>query len=170
MLLIWIFFAVPSEDPSIPFEPGRTIEVSRAKWNYYSNPATRKPSSPGRLAHLATACTHCSRASRDRQQRHTGKERSIFGLPLLPPESIWVAVWSLIITLIEISYTAFLVPISIAFDQIVPGDSWTWLTVVDCVGSKLENQKYCKYCICCLNFFLWVSHCGGVLKIKYSIS
>lgn len=62
-------------------------------------------------------------------------ERSIFGLPVLSPSSIWVIGWSIIITTVDLTYTSFFVPISIAFDNITPGSSWTWLTITDCVGT-----------------------------------
>jgi CRP-like cAMP-binding protein len=63
------------------------------------------------------------------------EERSIFGLPILSPASIWVNIWSVIITIVDLTYTSFFVAISIAFDEIVPGSSWTWLTIIDCVGT-----------------------------------
>ncbi|KAG7668893.1 hypothetical protein Ndes2437B_g06625 [Nannochloris sp. 'desiccata'] len=104
-------FLVPSQNPTIPFEPGRTVEVSRQQWAYFSSPSERNKKSPHSL------------------------ERSIFGLPVLSPSSIWVTVWSIIIAIVDLTYTSFFVPISIAFDHIVPGSSWTWLTIIDCVGT-----------------------------------
>jgi len=36
---------------------------------------------------------------------------------------------------VDLTYTSFFVPISIAFDQVFEGLSFTWLTGVDCGGT-----------------------------------
>jgi CRP-like cAMP-binding protein len=93
----------------VPFEPGRTVEVSRKQWAYFSKKPTEKKKAPS--------------------------ERSIFGLPILSPTSLWVTIWSVIISIVDLTYTSFFVALSIAFDNIVPGSSWTWLTYTDCAGT-----------------------------------
>lgn len=104
--------AGPSQDHNTPFDPGRTVEVSKQQWNHFSSQSEKNKKIPSL------------------------RERSIFGLPVLSPSSIWVTVWSLIITIVDLTYTSFFVPISIAFDSIMPGSSWTWLTTVDVIGTS----------------------------------
>lgn len=48
---------------------------------------------------------------------------------------MYVHIWSFIITVVDLTYTSFFVPISIAFDQVFEGLSFTWLTGVDCGGT-----------------------------------
>lgn len=39
-------------------------------------------------------------------------------------------------TLVDLTYTAFMVPISVAFDQVQGGAGFTWINIVDIVGCK----------------------------------
>lgn len=54
---------------------------------------------------------------------------------MLRPDSSIIHVWTGVITFVDLTYTAFLVPLSIAFDDIVQGTSLSWLTITDIVGS-----------------------------------
>lgn len=104
---------IEAEYDKVPFEPGRTVEVSRAEWLRIS-----------------------SRAAADRAARRPPAGRSILGLPVLRPDSRAAAAWSIAITVVDLTYTSFFVAVSLAFDAIAPGASWTWLTIVDCAASE----------------------------------
>ena len=75
------------------------------------------------------------------------KHRSLLGIPMLRPDSSIIHVWTGVITFVDLTYTAFLVPLSIAFDDIVQGTSLSWLTITDIVGSA-----------CSIPFFVYVAY------------
>ena len=68
-------------------------------------------------------CLHCSR-------------KSVCMLPVMSPRHP-LAVWqSIVLTILDGTYSAFVVPISIAFE--VNLSVWSWVTVLDMIASKLE--------------------------------
>ena len=84
---------------------------------------------------------------------HTCSDRktSLLGLPILSPDHAIVHAWTAIITLVDLTYTAFLVPISIAFDQIRKGSHLSWLTITDIVGCRFDDEFFMymmTWCIC----------------------
>jgi hypothetical protein len=60
----------------------------------------------------------------------------LIGIPIMRPDSLIVHAWTLVITLVDLTYTAFLVPLSIAFDTTKQGTTLTWLTITDIVGTS----------------------------------
>ena len=42
--------------------------------------------------------------------------------------------WTYIITLVDLTYTAFIVPISVAFDEVQGNTGFSWINIVDIVG------------------------------------
>ena len=62
--------------------------------------------------------------------------KSVLGLPMLRPES-WVAVlWKGLMSIVDASYTAYLVPLSFAYFHDVR--IFNWMSVLDIIGSKLH--------------------------------
>lgn len=61
--------------------------------------------------------------------------RSLLGIPLLRPTSLFVGLWGLLVLLLDLSYTAFLIPIEVAFDL---HSAITWMRIVDvCAGAVI---------------------------------
>ncbi|GAB4822678.1 hypothetical protein N2152v2_009724 [Parachlorella kessleri] len=65
----------------------------------------------------------------------TSTDSSIFGLPIMNPELWVVRWWDGFMTGLDLTYTAFLVAVSLAFDNMGSGGSFTWLTYADIVGT-----------------------------------
>jgi len=63
--------------------------------------------------------------------QHSKANRSVCGIPVLDPRSPIVTVWSYIIMWVDLIYTAFLVPISVAF---LAGDTTSPLAWIDFVA------------------------------------
>ncbi|KAL4420936.1 hypothetical protein ABPG77_001419 [Micractinium sp. CCAP 211/92] len=73
--------------------------------------------------------------SKQRWRNYSGPaqpRRSLLGLPLLSPLSRWVARWDAAMSALDITYTAFLVPVSLGFSATASVD---WLVVIDFVAS-----------------------------------
>lgn len=47
--------------------------------------------------------------------------------------------WMYIITLVDLTYTAFIVPISVAFDEVQGNTGFSWINIVDIVGCAWES-------------------------------
>lgn len=58
--------------------------------------------------------------------------RSIFGLPLISPLSLCAKYWSTLILALDLVYTAFLIPILVAFE--VSDVDWSWGCIVNFVA------------------------------------
>ncbi len=127
-----LYFAVPSKMSDVPFEPSRTSIVSLATYLHLENPELNERDRENVFDRMMTFMF--SRFSHN-TWAHSKMNRSIIGIPMLRPDSMVVHIWTLIITLVDLTYTAFLVPLSIAFDEIVPGSSLSWLTICDIVGT-----------------------------------
>ncbi|KAL4447902.1 hypothetical protein ABPG75_005121 [Micractinium tetrahymenae] len=81
------------------------------------------------------------RAPQQEQQRRERQAarprcRSLLGLPILRPDSAWVRAWDGCMSLLDLTYTAYLVPLSVAFDN-MEGAHFTWFNVVNIVGTAL---------------------------------
>lgn len=61
--------------------------------------------------------------------------RSVLGLPVLSPNATLIQAWDIVLTFVDLSYTAFIVAISLAFDNIA-GGQFTWMTIADLMGSE----------------------------------
>ncbi|KAL4442414.1 hypothetical protein ABPG77_004998 [Micractinium sp. CCAP 211/92] len=60
--------------------------------------------------------------------------RSLLGLPILRPDSVWAKAWDGFMSLLDLTYTAYLVPLSVAFDD-MQGATFTWFNGVDIAGT-----------------------------------
>lgn len=116
----------------VPFEPSRTSLVSLATYRHLENPE-ENDRDPSKL--FDRMMTYMFARFRRHTWTHSKHNRSIFGIPMMRPDSLAVHIWTLTITVIDLTYTAFLVPLSIAFDEIVPGTNLSWLTITDIVGT-----------------------------------
>lgn len=69
--------------------------------------------------------------------------RSLFFLPVLDPLGKAVFIWVTITTLVDLSYTAFIVPLSLAFQppMLIGGDHFMFVMVFDFIGSKLRRAS-----------------------------
>ncbi|KAK9813286.1 hypothetical protein WJX72_011893 [[Myrmecia] bisecta] len=65
------------------------------------------------------------------------QEHSICGLPLIHPQSYITSIESTVMALVDATYSAFIVPIGIAFESFVNGITWT--VVCDLVAGALFN-------------------------------
>lgn len=63
--------------------------------------------------------------------------RSIFGLPLLNPLARWYKTWTSFIFLLDLVYTAFLIPMLVAFE--VPDIGWGWGCIINLVAGGLAD-------------------------------
>lgn len=124
--------AVPSKMSDVPFEPSRTSFVPLATYLHLENPEMNERDHENFIDRVMTFMF--SRCMTHRWP-HSKTNRSIIGVPMFRPDAMVVHIWTLIITMVDLTYTAFLVPLSIAFDQIVPGKSLSWLTITDIVGT-----------------------------------
>lgn len=123
---------MPSKVSDVPFEPSRTSLVSLATYRHFENSEVNQRDHDHLFDRIMTFMfSTCMKL----RWTHSQTNRSIFGVPMLRPDSMVVHIWTLIITLIDLTYTAFLVPLSIAFDKIVPGSALSWLTITDIVGT-----------------------------------
>jgi hypothetical protein len=62
--------------------------------------------------------------------------RSIFGLPLLSPLTRSFKIWSSLILLLDLSYTAFLIPILVGFE--VPDIGWGYGCIINLSAGALH--------------------------------
>jgi hypothetical protein len=62
------------------------------------------------------------------------RTKSIFGLPLIPPDSSFVFAWTAFMLLVDLTYTAFWVPIDVAFCSLNYGDISGTCTRVEFAG------------------------------------
>ena len=87
------------------------------------------------------------------------RSRSIFGLPLISPLARPYKIWSGWIMLLDLIYTAFLVPILVGFE--VPDIGWGWGCIINLVagaGSVVPNFRSGQAaCLqqCCGCFKIW---------------
>lgn len=58
----------------------------------------------------------------------------MLGLPMLRPEGLTAVLWKLLMSITDVSYTAFLVPLSFAYFHDVR--VFNWMSVLDIVGSE----------------------------------
>ncbi|BDA48947.1 probable potassium voltage-gated channel subfamily H member 7 [Coccomyxa sp. Obi] len=65
-------------------------------------------------------------------KRTTFHSRSIFGLPIISPFSPFARAWSGIILALDLVYTAFLIPLFLAFE--LPDFGWTWAGIVNLIA------------------------------------
>lgn len=110
--------------------PTRRMSADEATWAKYSEEAE--------LPQYAEAVT--SRATAPYTQevqghKQRGKCRSIFGLPMLRPEGNIATAWLRIAAFTDITYTAFLVPLSFAFFHDVR--IFNWMSILDIIGGIL---------------------------------
>jgi hypothetical protein len=75
-------------------------------------------------------------------------DRSLLGVRIMRPDAKLAHFWLLIITLVDFTYTAFLVPISMAFDST---NVFTWLTIANIVGSEFHFY-FCDGCLVVYTF------------------
>ncbi|BDA50689.1 probable potassium/sodium hyperpolarization-activated cyclic nucleotide-gated channel [Coccomyxa sp. Obi] len=67
--------------------------------------------------------------------------RSIFGLPLISPLSRCAKYWSTMILALDLVYTAFLIPILVAFE--VPDIGWTWGCIINLIAGTFYFVELC---------------------------
>jgi len=127
-------FVLPSEQSQIPFEPSRTSVVSLATYQHMEDPR-RYPRGDKNVVDRVITSLFGRLASSRSSWVHSARNRSLLGIPIMRPDSLIVHAWSAIITLVDLSYTAFLVPLSIAFDLTREGTSLSWLTISDICGT-----------------------------------
>ncbi len=128
-------FVLPSEKSKIPFEPSRTSTVSLATYLHMEDPRRYPRNNTHLLDRLLTKLFKGCASSRS-PWLHSKANRSLIGVPIMRPDSLIVHAWTLVITLVDLTYTAFLVPLSIAFDTTKVGTTLTWLTITDIVGTS----------------------------------
>ncbi|KAI8110821.1 hypothetical protein M9434_004395 [Picochlorum sp. BPE23] len=127
-------FVLPSKMTQIPFEPSRTVVVSLATYKHMEDPEGHPRDHEHVFDRMMTYLF--SGMMTKFPSLHSEKHRSLLGIPMLRPDSSIIHVWTGVITFIDLTYTAFLVPLSIAFDDIVQGTSLSWLTITDIVGTS----------------------------------
>ncbi|CAL8465088.1 g4623 [Coccomyxa elongata] len=67
--------------------------------------------------------------------------RSIFGLPLISPLSRCAKYWSTLILALDLVYTAFLIPVLVAFE--VPDTNWTWGCIINLTAGTFYFVELC---------------------------
>lgn len=128
-------FVLPSEESQIPFEPSRTSTVSLAAYLHMEDPRRYPRKNTTVLDRLMAKLFRGCASSRS-PWVHSKANRSLIGIPIMRPDSLIVHAWTLVITFVDLTYTAFLVPLSIAFDTTKVGTTLTWLTITDIVGTS----------------------------------
>ncbi|KAK9809917.1 hypothetical protein WJX72_001723 [[Myrmecia] bisecta] len=105
----------------------RNVSLSREDWERYSEkPPTKGPIQIEDVLYRASMTRHKHRVERYPSQK--SRQRSIFNLPILSPLSTFVQVWGALILVLDMTYTAFIVPISVAFQSSDLADSWAGCT------------------------------------------
>lgn len=114
-----------------PFQPrGRTYQKARA--DGASLLSAPRESSQRTGCPLGGSRMQCHPAARSRQAHAMCRWRSICGLPVMSPDTLWYHWWSTLIMLLDLSYAAFLVPIGVGFN--IPGQNWNWDATFDFVA------------------------------------
>ncbi|RMZ52856.1 hypothetical protein APUTEX25_000975 [Auxenochlorella protothecoides] len=140
------FYEVPNFDGLRWGSVSRTLKGDAATWHYYTDEHAPLGGNEGTpyvartFLSLITCSSYLPPFSKGRQSTGTParfKGRSIFGLPLIDPDDAFFRGWELFMTLIDLTYTAFLVPVSVAFDKVEGSGSFTWITYMDMVGSAI---------------------------------
>ncbi|DBA70723.1 TPA: hypothetical protein ACH3X2_012094 [Trebouxia sp. C0005] len=123
----WLKYTANREDPDAPlYTQGTLAKALQTPGNEHLVTNTSfltacPPPEPNGIFSFAAKFKH----------RH----RSVFGLPILKPTSK-VSVWQgIVMTILDGTYSAFLVPISIAFSSDL--NHWSWTTIVDVVAGFL---------------------------------
>ena len=75
--------------------------------------------------------------------------KSVFGLPMLRPEGRVAVIWKGLMSVVDATYTAFLVPLSFAFFHDVR--IFNWMSVLDIVGSKCLINAQSLLCVSALH-------------------
>ena len=127
-------FVLPSEQSQIPFEPSRTSNVSLVTYLHMEDPKRYPRKDTNLFDQAINRMFGCVASSRS-PWIHSKNNRSLLGIPIMRPDSLVVHAWTLVITLVDLTYTAFLVPLSIAFDMTKQGTHMSWLTITDIVGT-----------------------------------
>ena len=128
-------FVLPSEQSQIPFEPSRTSTVSLATYLHMEDPRRYPRKDTTVIDRMIKRLFYRCSASKS-PWIHSKTNRSLIGIPIMRPDSLVVHAWTLVITIVDLTYTAFLVPLSIAFDTTKQGTTLTWLTITDIVGTS----------------------------------
>lgn len=158
--------AVPSETSHVPFEPSRTVAVPLKEFEHIEDPDNNLRDTD-KLFDRIMSFLNYSMPERVRKYKwfHSKEQhRTVLGLRVLRPDSMIVYVWTAIITCVDLTYTAFLVPISIAFDQIEAGTKLSWLSITDIVG--------CMSACMSLSFSFFLPYCfsfGTILSLSDSL-
>lgn len=110
----------------------RTRSADESLWQEYTEPSKLPKHATFKMAKTTAPygeevlCAGASKAS---------KCRSVLGLPMLRPEGLTAVLWKLIMSITDVTYTAFLVPLSFAYFHDVR--IFNWMSVLDIVGSVL---------------------------------
>ena len=120
----------------MPFEPSRTVAVPLKEFEHIEDPDNNLRDTDKLFDRIMTFLNYSmpERVRKCRWFHSKEQHRTVLGIPVLRPDSMIVYVWTAIITCVDLTYTAFLVPISIAFDQIEAGTKLSWLSITDIVG------------------------------------
>lgn len=131
-------FVLPSENSNVPFEPSRTVAVPLKEFEHIEDPDNNPRDDDKLFDRMMSLTNYCTPEFVRKWKWFHSKNahRTVLGICVLRPDSMIVYIWTAIITCVDLSYTAFLVPISIAFDQIQAGTRLSWLSITDIVGCK----------------------------------
>ena len=79
------------------------------------------------------------------------RPKSVFGFPLIHPASVYATAWTAFMLLVDLTYTAFWVPIDVAFCSLSFGDISDSLTQVEIAGGNLKKNLFVSPSSYCFN-------------------
>lgn len=97
------------------FIAARCIDVDKKTWEKYKKASLGRKESSLYTAFLQQVPSNLKRTNHNNDTRSKFKHRSIFGLPMMSPKSKFYLFWYILITILDITYTAFAVPIVVSF-------------------------------------------------------
>lgn len=107
-------------------------------------------------------------------------KKSILGLPVHSPLSRPYKTWSSTLLLLDLTYTAFIIPLGVGFNS--ENNSWDWFGIVDFIAgdrpdmrpARPEGSNACVWCVMVLwkcradqaSSCVWIWFHGWVLFLR----
>ncbi|KAK9814109.1 hypothetical protein WJX72_000796 [[Myrmecia] bisecta] len=126
-----VAFLKPSGAEQFTEYVSRSVSLSRQDWERYSQRADPTCGMAEDVLYSAPSRKSGDHHVDEYPARDKG-QRSIFGLPLLSPLSQFARVWASFVLTLDLTYVAFIVPITVAFQ--VSDLAFTWAGIVNLVA------------------------------------
>ncbi|CAL8463823.1 g3357 [Coccomyxa elongata] len=128
---------ITDEDPVTQAFIPRRCTLTQKQWDTYLGSEEARPSASVAFDSFSSATGTAPVLRKEGLRRNFASkwQRSLFGLPIISPFSAFARTWSGVILGLDLVYTAFLIPILVAFE--VPDVGWTWGCFINLIAGTL---------------------------------